>query len=625
MHRLVLNKRTRAGAPRSLVSRRAAAWLILLFMGALWSAPATAQQETPNVPDYSRNPEWFPKVYKPFQMQKVPEAQLKNSSSLQQLVRDGKLHISVSQLKSVVLENNLDILSSTNSSRYAQTDILRAKSGSAPRGGSGVSIPSSLFAGAIGAGVGSSGGLGGFSSAGITGGARQVTASPRGTYDPTLRLGFSVDRTDSPLNTIRVSGIPETMTTSTALQARFNQAFTTGTSLSVTFNNMRQSSTQLNLLYNPDFLSTLTITVTQQLLNGFGRDVNGRFMDVARTETTIMEEGVRLQTQTTLASALNNYWDVVAARESVRVAEDSLNVARRLYEDNLKREEFGNISHIDVITAESEAAGRERDLVVARTTLQMREVDLKNAISKQVEPALASAPVEASDPLPEPKDSDIPKVNDALSAAAKNRPEIRQANANILIQDLAVRYEHTLLKPSLVIFGQFASSGLYGNQLFADLSGSRAMVPGGITQVWRQVGSWTYPDWAVGFSFSINLRNRAATADDYRTKLERQQAETSLQRTRNSIALEVRKALIGLAQAKAQVQAAHQAVVLSTQTLSAEEERLLSGVSTPYKVILVQRDLRAAQLAEVQARTTYAKAQVELDRSTGVLEEGGSR
>ncbi len=141
--------------------------------------------------------------------QKVPEMELTNSASLSQLIRDGKLQISLAQLKTAVSENNLDILSSNNSARYAQTDMLRAKGGGAPRGGAGVQIPSSLFAGAIGAGVGGAGGLGGFGSAGgITGGARQVFGFARGSYDPSLAVGFSIDRTNSPLNSIVVSGLP---------------------------------------------------------------------------------------------------------------------------------------------------------------------------------------------------------------------------------------------------------------------------------------------------------------------------------------------------------------------------------------------------------------------------------
>jgi outer membrane protein TolC len=78
--------------------------------------------------------------------------------------------------------------------------------------------------------------------------------------------------------------------------------------------------------------------------------------------------------------------------------------------------------------------------------------------------------------------------------------------------------------------------------------------------------------------------------------------------------------VIGVVQSKAQVEAAHKAVELSGQALAAEEARLLEGVSIPYEVIRRQRDFRSAQLAEVRARTSYAKALVERDRAMGVLE-----
>ena len=89
---------------------------------------------------------------------------------------------------------------------------------------------------------------------------------------------------------------------------------------------------------------------------------------------------------------------------------------------------------------------------------------------------------------------------------------------------------------------------------------------------------------------------------------------------RNSIALEVRKAVIGLVQSKAQVEAAHKAAQLSGEALAAEEAKLLEGVSIPYDVIRRQRDYRSARFAEVQARVNYAKALVERDRAMGILE-----
>ena len=605
---------------RTLVSRASCriAQLSLLLLCCL--KPAVAQQGTTVSQDLSQNIEWFPRVHKPYVARKIPETDLTNSASVSRLIRDGKLQISLAQLKSAVGENNLDILSSSNSARYAETDMLRAKGGGAPRGGAGVQIPSGLFAGAIGAGVGGAGGLGGFGSAGgITGGARQVFGFARGSYDPTLAVGFSIDRTASPLNSIVVAGLPEVVTNSTALQARYSQAFAFGSSLSVSFNNMRQKSTQRFLLYNPYFVSQLSISLTQQLLSGFGYDIGRRFVEVAKNESKIMKEIVRLQINTTLAQAQNTYWDLVAARENVRVAEQSMAVAQRLHEDNIARAEIGTASGLDVVTAESEVAARQRDLVTAQTTVQMREVDLKNVISKNLSDLVSSVQIEPIDSLPDPKADDIPSLEDALTTAIKNRSEIRQAEVNLLTQDIAIKYSKDLLRPSLLVFANFNSSGLYGDQTLTDANGGTVVLPGGISQALRQVRSWTYPEYAIGFTFSLNIRNRAAKADLYRARLEKQQTEIGIQRTRNSIALEIRKAMIGLVQSKAQVEAAHKAVELSSQSLAAEETRMMEGSSIPYEVIRRQRDLRSAQFAEVQARAAYAKALVERDRAMGVL------
>jgi outer membrane protein TolC len=617
-----ISRLSRGGEGRRPARRQAVAVILLVLLQVAAALEAAAQAPIPNVKELSRDPEWFPRLYKSYLPRRLPDPQLTNSPILSAVLDSGKLRLSISDLRTAVRENNLTLLYSSFVAAYAETDLLRAKGGGAPRGASGIQIPSGLFAGAIGAGLGGAGGLGGFGSAGgISGGARQVTARPQGNLDPTLLMNFSVDSTVSPLSTVRVSGIPVVGTHTTALQARYVQAFTTGTSISITFNNQRQSSTQQYLRFNPLFVSSFNFTITQQLLNGFGRAANERFMEVARNDQMIARELVRAQTSTVLAQALTNYWDVAAARENVRVAEMSLEVARRLYEDNKVRQELGKMSRLDVITAEAEVAARRRDLVVARTNLQMREADLKNILSKQMDAGLAAAEIETVDPLPEPRDSDIPELGAALRAAMSDRPEIRQAEGNVLNQAVAVKYAENLLKPTLVVFGVLASAGLSGNSRAVDpVTGATIVIPGGITQAVRQVRGFDFPDYAFGFSFSVPLNNSSARADSVRARLEQRQDEVALQQTRNRIALEVRKAVIGLVQAKAQVEAARQAVGLAEQSLAAEETRLLSGMSTAYNVIQRQRDLRAARLAEVQARANYAKALVEMSRSTGALD-----
>jgi outer membrane protein TolC len=500
----------------------------------------------------------------------------------------------------------------------AETDILRARGGGAPRGAPGVRIPSGLFAGAIGAGVGETTTAGGTTGAGgITGSARQVVARARGSYDPSLALNFSVDRTTSPLNTLVVAGVPTVTTSTTALQARYAQAFTAGTTISVSFNNQRQSSTQRFLRYNPAFVSSFSFIVTQQLLNGFGFDVNRRFLTVAENGRKIARELLRQQVLETLSGVESIYWDLVAARENVRVTENALAVARQMYEDNREREAAGALAGIDVVTAASEVSSRQRDLIAAQTVMQQREADLKASLTRRMTDAVESARIEPGDELPDPQADVIPVLTAVQAEAIANRPELRQAELDLLNQEVAIRYTRNLLRPTFLLFGMLNSSGLYGTRTIDLPSGETLVLPGGLWDAMSQVGRFEYPEYAFGFTFQLNIRNRSAQADSLRARLEQRQLETSLQRSRAEVSLEVRNALVALMQSRARAEAAAKAVELQRQTVSAEEERQATGLSTPYEVIRRQRDLIRAQFEDVRARTDYAKARLALERATG--------
>ena len=66
------------------------------------SAPATALAQAPPpgsqsfLADYSRGPSWFPVLFKPYQEQAIPVMTLENSPRLRDLIRDGRLELSLS-------------------------------------------------------------------------------------------------------------------------------------------------------------------------------------------------------------------------------------------------------------------------------------------------------------------------------------------------------------------------------------------------------------------------------------------------------------------------------------------------------------------------------------------------
>ncbi|MBI2821577.1 MAG: TolC family protein [Acidobacteria bacterium] len=608
-------QRYNPGTGRHRRSRRSPGPTLILWFGMV-TCSAFALAQPP--PDYSRDPEWFPRFYKPYLQQEVPAFEPPGDGAARR-IRDGRLNLSLPQLLDLVAQNNLDVAVARYASSVAQTDVLRAKAGQAPRGIEGAPIPSGLFAGAIGAGLGQAGGTGGIGGGGgITGQARAVSLFPRGTFDPTLVLNFSWNRSTDPLNTIRVAGVPVVTTSTIALQTSYQQAFTSGTTFNFSFSGQRQRSTQRSLLFNPSVASRYTLSVTQNLLSGFGFSVNRRFLEVARTNQRIARELFRQRIIEVLTEARNQYWNLVTARENVRNAEQALAAARRLHEDNRRRVEIGTMAPVDLIAVQAEVAARQRDLVVAQTEFQIRELALKSLFSKEMEPELAAAKIEVTDPLPVPEESDIPDPRVALAEALENRPELRQARENIGKQQVVVRFTTDSLRPRLTAFVLLASSGLAGNRLLPDPAGGPAVtVPGGLAQTLGQVAGLDFPEYAVGLNLSIPIKNRSAQADDVRARFEEQQAHTTLQRTQAQVGLEVRRAIISLQQSKARVEAARKSVNLARQVLDAEETKLRAGVSAPYDVIRLQRDWVAAQRAEVEAGANYAKALVEMERATG--------
>ena len=570
--------------------------------------PAQDLNAPPNAlePDYSMPAKAFPRVLRPYQYRPVPDAVIRNSPNAALEVHDGKLPLTLTQLVAAVVANNLAVASARYYPAAAQTDLLRARSGQSPRGVDQAVIPSGIFSGAVGGsilgGAGGGGGGGASNAGGITGNATQVTLRPSGVFDPSLTVNFSLDRTLSPLSTTVVAGVSSVTTHTAATSLSYTQAFPTGTSLGISYSTQRQLSTQHSLLFNPDFTSGITASVTQQLLNGFGTKVNGALIKVAENEQGIERESFRQSLIAAIASAENAYWDLIAARESVRATEQALSVAQQLFNNNRRAFEAGVMARLDVVNAQSQVAASQRDLVIAQTNLQFAELQVKNLISTNLDEPLASAAIDTPETFPEPGDDRLPGLDEAVAIAQKNRPEISIAQGNIKSQQDALPFIENELLPNLNVFALVSTAGLYN----------------GFGTAFAYDWEFKYPQFAAGISLNFSLRNRQAQADNIRSRLEMRQSEDTLVRSERQVRIDVQNALIAATQGRAQVQAAHEAVVLEQQKTDAERKKLAVGLSTSYNVILVERDFFTAQLAEVQARDTYAKAKVALESAMGV-------
>lgn len=569
--------------------------------------------------NYAR-PKSLGNFFKPYLSPSVPETSLANSPRLSDLIRDGKLQLSVEDAVALALENNLDVVAASYEPAIAQTDVLRAKAGGATRGVAGAFQSTSLFAGAIGGGV-SGGGGGGGGAGGASGGGGGFTLGG-GSFDPAVSFSYGWNQNTVPLGITILQGVPVVTTHTASYSYYLGQAFTTGTSFGVGLFAARQSTTGVTSLFNPQIPTQLAIGFTQPLLNGFGRRVNARFIRVAANEVRFADSSFRQKVMTTVGQLLGLYWDVVAAREHVDVAQKALELSEKTLTDTSQEVKLGVIARFEEVRAAAEVSRQRGNLVRTRADYEQKEEQLKTLIAKHVVQELATAEILPSGQLPEPKPDDIPTLAEALRQAAANRPEIEQADLNLRNQGITTKATRNAMLPSLNIFATYAPQGLSGERVLRDAKGDVVRVEsGGVSEALSQTFRNQYPDYFAGFSLSIPLRNRTAQADLARALLEQRVLEAKLRQQKEMVDQEVRRAVIAVTEAKEEIEAARSGVEMARQTLEGEQKKFQLGESEIFRIVLAQRDLATAEDTEVTARANYAKALVQYQQATATILE----
>ena len=552
----------------------------------------------------------FPAVWKPYRQPTLPPVDLENGPVLRGMSGEGPIQLSIDQFLKLVVENDLTLEGARYNFPIAEVDVLRAKSGQAARGLPSAPLPGAVFAGAIGAGVSTTAPLspGGTGGAAISTQGRLVVFGARGVFDPTLNVNVSYDHLTNPLNTTKVAGLSSLVIPTTVLQTRFQQELPIGTSYSVSFNLQRQASTQSGLLFNPALGSFGALQIYQPLLNGFGRPFTQRFVTLAQNNTRIVREAFHSTLNDRLSSAASAYWDLVAFRENRRLAQEAVGAAERQHREDLERVDLGVMTPLDALTSESQLAAARVQLVKADTAVRQQEVLVKTFLSKRLDGPLGDAALEPTQTLPDASDGDVAPVPDSIARALERRSSIRQAQLVVQNQRIAEQYTRKNLLPVLSAYVAF------------DVYGLAPGTPAALRQLIR----WSYPEYSIGFTWSMPVLNRSAQADDVRARLETQQSEAILQRTRRQVVLQVQNATAAIEQNRAGIRAANRALITSRAAYEGEQERLRAGMSTPYRVLQAQRDMTSAEAADVQARVNYAKSLAAYDVAiSGLLERHG--
>jgi outer membrane protein TolC len=411
-------------------------------------------------------------------------------------------------------------------------------------------------------------------------------------------------------------------------QLTLNQGFATGTQYSFGYSEVRSSLNSPTYTYNPNLTGSLSLTITQKLLQGFGRAVNNRNIIIAKNSREQADLTFRQQVITTVSSVLDLYWDLVSFLDNVKSKQEALAYNERLYSDNKRQVEVGVLAPISIVQAEAAVATAQQDLIIAQTQVLQQETILKDALSRMgVESAtLATAHVIPTDRIRIPDVDQIEPYQDAVALALHSRPELAQQRISVENNKVNARGSRAELLPTLNAFVTLDNNGLAGAaNAVPGPTGSTVLKAGtanpyfvgGAGTLLGQLFGRNFPDYAVGLNLNIPIRNRTAQADYILDQLTIRQSELALRKQENQVRVDVQNAMIAVQQARVGYKAAVKSRILEEQTLDAEQKKLALGTSTVYNVILIQRDLSSAEAAEVAAADTYAKAVVQMDVATG--------
>jgi outer membrane protein len=347
------------------------------------------------------------------------------------------------------------------------------------------------------------------------------------------------------------------------------------------------------------------ISLAQPLLKNFLIDSTRYNIAVARKNLKVSEVGLEGQIIQVITGVEQAYYELIFARENVKVQQEAVGLAERLYRDNHLKNQIGTMTRLDEAQAEAQVAARQSDLSVALQALATAQNALKRLITANYTGLHDTSlnPTETLMAVPQKFE-----VQESWRTGLIRRPDLRQARLAVERQDITVKYYKNQMLPELDLVGSYgngASGGYTRN--FAD--------------VLNDFTDGSKPFWSGGASLTIPLSNKAARERYRQGRATVTQLLLTLKNLEQGALVEIDEAVNQINSSLNRVKSTRQARLYSEEALNDEQKKLDSGKSTSFVVLQLQRDLTSARSDEIRALADYNKALAALYAAEGTTLE----
>jgi outer membrane protein TolC len=567
---------------------------------------------------------------RPYMPVTVPAVRLGNSSRLGDLIRAGKLYLTLQDAIALALENNIDI----ESQRYDSSgwSLERALAGGAlPGVPSGSSQAASVASGQgvqgsqAAAGVRLSGGsVGG-------GGNSNVTISQVGTvaqtYDPAFQESDTFSHKSFPEANTITSGNSLLIQNQRIYSGSYQQGFETGGSVNVSFSEHYLNENAPTDVLNPSVAPTASIQIQQNFLQGLGIAVNTKDIRVAKKNVAISDLNFRLQVERTITNLAGTYFNLVGDYDDFSSKKDALETAQKFLADTRRRVELGASAQLDVTTAENSVAQAQQALVNSDAAIKTAELQIKGLISRTGanDPLIRDVRIVPLDHIEITQADDIPAFKELFAKANAARADLQVSRANVEVSEISAIATVNGLLPTGVAIASKSNAGTAGTPKvvstpYGSYSADKYFV-GGMGTALGQIFGNNFPSQSAGAFVSLQAYDRVAEADYAIDQLTLRQQQLGVAKTTNQAQVEIMNATVAVRQARARYEAAVQNRILQQKLFEAEQKKFAAGESTAYNVTQQQRDFVAGQSSELSSLVTWKNSRINLDQTIGATLE----
>ncbi len=348
-----------------------------------------------------------------------------------------------------------------------------------------------------------------------------------------------------------------------------------------------QSSNQSEIVDENQVNQGLALNFSQPLLRGFGRDINTASIKIAEFNDTINQLNLNSTLIDIVTNAILGYRQLLQARESVKIAENSLRIAQEIFEINRALVEAGRRRRIDLVENERNIATQEVQLLEARNTFEEVRLNLLKILDVENFSIIPGEEIVVQDTqLNEDKLKELALQNSASYLNAELRVEIAELNLRLAEDDR--RWDMNL-------------NASYGSNLQSNIAGTN--------------------DVRVGIGLSRNFGDRRFDSRVEEQRVNLLQAQNERDDQRDNLLIEVGDQVRNANLLLQQVNLARQETEFAEQNLGNQRELLRLGRANIRDVISAQEAVINANNSELNAQIAYLNALTSLEQTVGITLE----